>query len=98
MPLYEYHFVLACNRTYDGAYGRILNDRYPTYSKPETYCEFGIHLPDPSATVSIYFDYFMIREQRWAANCTDSAYLKVTIPILTKYKIDKRLDKASKNY
>ena len=67
-------FLLACNRTYDTDNGRLLNPTYPYHAYAGTYCEFGIHVPNPEAKISLYFKYFYVSSR---GNCTDEAYLKV---------------------
>ena len=60
---------LACNRTYEGLYGRILSAQFPSRVRRDTYCEFRIQVPD-GKFVSVYFGVFGIYSR---ANCTSGS-------------------------
>ena len=70
-----YFYILACNRTYDTANGRLLNPSYPYYAYGNTYCDFAIHVPNPQSRISVYFKYFLLGNR--GGNCTNDAYFKV---------------------
>lgn len=61
--------ITACNRTYEGAEGRIVSPRWPGFFQPNDYCQFTIQTA-ANTTISLYFNTFRLPNSR---NCTDSS-------------------------
>ena len=59
----------GCNRTYEGAYGRIFSPRWPRNVARNSYCQFIVRAPE-GKKISVYFGAFGIRS---SANCTQGA-------------------------
>ncbi len=58
----------ACNRTYNGEFGRILSPRYPSSVPRPSYCDFSIQAPT-GKKITLYFLSFGLSS---SANCTRS--------------------------
>ena len=67
-------FQSGCNRTYDQSQGAIYSPGWPGRTRSPMECVFTVQVPDPAASISLYFGVFGVTA---SPNCSAS-FLEVS--------------------